>query len=316
MLPIIDISGLRDGDPAGARTAAAQMDRACCEVGFFYVSGHGVAQETMDAIFEAARVLFALPDAEKQAISITKSRFHHGYGSIGEESLEEGLPADFKEAFDMGRHLPLEHPDVVANKPLHGPNQYPDIPGWRDLLDDHFWRMQRVGLTVMRGLAIALDLPEDFFETRFSDPVSALRLLHYPPHAKRQDEDQLGCGAHTDYGCVTILAQDEHGGLQVQQRDGGWVDATPVPGTFVVNLGDLMARWTNDRWVSTPHRVINSGGADRYSIPFFCEPNFDTRVVCLESCRSENNPPKYPETTSGAWLLSRFDDTYAYRKAG
>lgn len=313
-IPLIDISPLDNGGARGLAEVAAQIDEACRVTGFFYITGHGVPREQIELIFREAKRLFDLPMAEKRRISITDSDFHRGLGVIGTEALEEGRPGDFKEGYDMARHLPLTHPDVVAGRPLHGPNQYPDLAGWRDVMESHYWLMLRVGLRVLRGVAVALDLPPDFFESRFANTVSVLRLLHYPPHEQREADDQLGCGAHTDYGCITLLAQDAPGGLQVQARDGSWIEATPIPDTFVVNLGDLMPRWTNDRWVSTPHRVINAGGEDRYSIPFFCEPDIDTHVECLPSCLAAGEKAKYPPTTSGDWLLSRFDATYAYRQ--
>ncbi|VTL99196.1 oxidoreductase [Pseudomonas aeruginosa] len=140
------------------------------------------------------------------------------------------------------------------------------------------------------------------------------RLIHYPPAADRQSADQPGAGAHTDYGCVTLLYQDAAGGLQVQNRQGEWIDAPPIDGTFVVNIGDMMARWSNDRYRSTPHRVLSPRGVDRYSMPFFAEPHRDTEIRCLPGCFDADNPPRYPPTTCGEWLTSRFAQTYAYRR--
>lgn len=313
-IPVIDVGPLVARDAAASKAVAQEIDTACTDVGFFYVVNHGVEWRHVEDIFGAAREFFSLPLAEKAKISITDSPYHRGFGQIGAEALEEGRPGDLKEGFDMGRDLPLTHPDVVNEVMFLGPNQYPDNMAWRERMDAHYWRMLAAGLNVMRGLAIALDLPQGFFDQRFTDTVSVLRLLHYPPQDDATEDKQIGGGAHTDYGCITLLAQDPLGGLQVQPRGGDWIDATPIPESFVVNLGDLMARWTNDRWISTPHRVINVSGTDRYSIPFFCEPSPYTHVECLESCQSADNPAKYPETTSGEWLKSRFDATYAYRQ--
>jgi len=139
-----------------------------------------------------------------------------------------------------------------------------------------------------------------------------LRFIHYPPIQGKALSDQLGAGAHTDYGCITILHQDNIGGLQVQDKQGQWIDATPVEGSFVINVGDMMARWSNDRYTSTAHRVINPSGAERYSMPFFVEPNFDTTIEALEGCYDEKNPAKYPQVSAGNYLLSRFEETYEY----
>ncbi|MGB1239002.1 MAG: isopenicillin N synthase family dioxygenase, partial [Pseudomonadales bacterium] len=203
---------------------------------------------------------------------------------------------------------------VLAQKPLHGCNQYPDIQGFQALMEAHYWDMIELGKVILRGLAIALGIEPHFFDSEFSEPISVLRFIHYPAIELKQDELQIGAGAHTDYGCITILYQDEIGGLQVQNRNGQWLDATPIPGSFVINIGDMMARWSNDRYTSTPHRVVNPSGLERYSMPFFVEPNFDTDIRALEGCYSEQNPAKYEPIKAGDYLLSRFAATYKYRE--
>lgn len=251
---------------------------------------------------------------EKLKIDITQSRHHRGYGAIATEQLDPDLPSDLKETFDMGLHLPADHPDVLAGKPLRGPNRHPDLPGWQSLMERHYQDMQALALTLLRAMTPALGIERDFFDQRFEHPVSVLRMIHYPPRHTATSEQQQGAGAHTDYGCITLLYQDVAGGLQVRDVRGQWVDAPPIDGTFVVNLGDMMARWSNDQYVSTPHRVISPLGVDRYSMPFFAEPHPDTRVECLPGCTDEQQPPLYPPTTCAEFLLSRFADTYAYRR--
>jgi isopenicillin N synthase-like dioxygenase len=140
------------------------------------------------------------------------------------------------------------------------------------------------------------------------------RMIHYPPRQTASSADQQGAGAHTDYGCVTLLYQDDAGGLQVQNVNGEWIDAPPIEGTYVVNIGDMMARWSNDRYTSTPHRVISPLGVDRYSMPFFAEPHPDTEISCLPNCSSADNPARYPAVSCSAYMLSRFAETYAYRR--
>ena len=313
-IPLIDIAPLFSDEPKDWTAVAEQIDQACQGSGFFYIKGHGVSHETMQSVMTMAKTLFDSPMALKKAIDITQSDHHRGYGSIATEQLDPERPGDFKETFDMARNLGADHPDVLANKPLHGPNRYPDIEGFQAMMETHYWRMLEVGKTVLRGIAIALKIEPDFFDQRFAEPISVLRFIHYPPDSGRTDEAQIGAGAHTDYGCITVLYQDAAGGLQVRNRQGEWIDAPPIEGTFVINIGDMMARWSNDRYTSTPHRVVNPEAGHRYSSPFFVEPNFDTDIYCLPGCSDDAHPAKYPAISAGEYLLSRFRDTYAYRK--
>ena len=311
-IPIIDISALYCDDPQQWQNVASEVDQACQQSGFFYVTGHSISSERIAQLSALYQQFFALPMAEKMAIDITKTRHHRGYGSFGTEQLDPKRPADFKETFDMGRNLAADHPDVIAQKPLHGTNQYPDIAGFQELVETHYWDMIALGKTILRALAIALKLQPHFFSQQFSEPISVLRFIHYPPLESKQQSEQLGAGAHTDYGCITILHQDQIGGLQVQDRSGNWLDAPPVANSFVINIGDMMARWSNDRYSSTPHRVINPSGAERYSMPFFVEPNFDTKIEALTGCYDSATPAKYTAISAGEYLLSRFADTYEY----
>ncbi len=313
-LPIIDISPLY-GDESGAWQAVAeQIDRACRQWGFFYIKGHPISPARITEVLDRAQRFFALPVEEKLKIDITQTRHHRGYGAVATEQLDPTKPSDLKETFDMGLHLPAGHPDVLAEKPLRGPNRHPDLMGWETLMEQHYRDMQALAQTLLRAMTLALGIERDFFDTRFNEPVSVLRLIHYPPRQTASSAEQQGAGAHTDYGCITLLYQDAAGGLQVRNVDGQWIDAPPIDGTFVVNLGDMMARWSNDRYLSTPHRVISPLGVDRYSMPFFAEPHPDTLIQCLPGCQDDAHPPKYPTTTCAEFLLSRFADTYAYRR--
>ena len=259
---------------------------------------------------------FARPDAEKLHIDITQTQHHRGYGAIATEQLDPSRPSDLKETFDMGLHLPAEHPEVLAGKPLRGPNRHPDLAGWQALLEQHYLDMHELAKTLLRAMALALGIERDFFDRRFEQPISVLRLIHYPPRQTASSAAQQGAGAHTDYGCVTLLYQDDAGGLQVQNLQGEWIDAPPIDGTFVVNIGDMLARWSNDRYKSTPHRVISPLGVDRYSMPFFAEPHPDTEISCLPGCQSPEHPAKYAPISCRDYMLSRFAETYAYRREG
>ncbi|KQW17056.1 MULTISPECIES: 2-oxoglutarate and iron-dependent oxygenase domain-containing protein [Pseudomonas] len=313
-LPIIDISPLYGDEPDAWQTVAEQIDRACRQWGFFYIKGHPISPARITEVLDSAQRFFALPVEEKLKIDITQTRHHRGYGAVATEQLDPTKPSDLKETFDMGLHLPAEHPDVLTEKPLRGPNRHPDLIGWESLMEQHYRDMQALAQTLLRAMTLALGIERDFFDTRFNEPVSVLRLIHYPPRDTASSAEQQGAGAHTDYGCITLLYQDAAGGLQVRNVDGQWIDAPPIDGTFVVNLGDMMARWSNDRYLSTPHRVISPPGVDRYSTPFFAEPHPDTLIQCLPGCQDDVHPPKYPTTTCAEFLLSRFADTYAYRR--
>jgi isopenicillin N synthase-like dioxygenase len=313
MIPVVDIAPLYASDDRGWQTVSREIDKACREAGFFYVSGHQIPQARIDEVFALGKAFFALPEADKRLIDIARSPNHRGYGPLAAEALEDGFPGDLKETFDMGRNLPPDDPEVLMGLPLHGPNRYPAIVGWQEVMEAHYERMRGLGLLLLKAMATALDCPADFFSRHMQRTVSVLRLIHYPSAEARQSPEQQGCGAHSDYGCITILAQDDVGGLQVRAKNGSWINAAPIPGTFVINIGDLMARWTNDRYVSTLHRVVNPAGCERYSMPFFVEPDFDTTITTIPSCITAATPRKYAPVTSGDWIMSRFAATYAYR---
>ncbi|MHA6192992.1 2-oxoglutarate and iron-dependent oxygenase domain-containing protein [Pseudomonas wadenswilerensis] len=313
-LPVIDIAALYREDPAARLAVARQIDSACREWGFYYITGHPIPATRIAALKAAAEDFFARPAEEKLRIDITRSAHHRGYGAVATEQLDPNRPSDLKETFDMGFHMDAGHPDVLAGKPLRGPNRHPDLPGWEALLQQHYEDMHALSLTLLRAMAVALGIEEDFFDQRFADPISVFRMIHYPPRQTASSAEQQGAGAHTDYGCVTLLYQDSAGGLQVRSLDGEWIDAPPIEGSYVVNIGDMMARWSNDRYKSTPHRVISPQGRDRYSMPFFAEPHPDTGISCLPNCSGPDNPPKYPPVSCSDYMLSRFAETYAYRR--
>lgn len=315
-IPVIDLSALLDGsDPAGV---AARIGRAAEEVGFLYVTGHGVPPALVERAFAAAKRFFALSEEQKLALHISRSPLHRGYFPLFEENTDPALTADLKEGFDLARDLPADDPEVRAGKPLHGPNLWPDedlVPGFRAAVEDYFAALRRLAEQLMRGFALALALPPDWFADKIDRPLAQLRLLHYPPQGGHITARTLGCGAHSDYGCLTILAQDAVGGLQLLNAAGEWVDAPPLPGSFVVNLGDQMARWTNGRFAATRHRVINASGRERYSLPFFFDPNYDTLVEVLPACLAPGEAPRFAPVLAGDYLISRYDETFAYRRA-
>ncbi|GMF31885.1 unnamed protein product [Phytophthora fragariaefolia] len=241
-----------------------------------------------------------------------------GYTPLHEETLDPAAQTrgDTKEGFYICRHVPPGSPE--ASLPLHGPNVFPDaatFPAFRHTMETYHAAMCELGLAVARLLAEAAGHKGGFDAPgMFDKPMAALRLLHYAPEKSDVDRGVLGAGAHTDYGLVTLLATDSSPGLQIR-LDGQWVDVPPRPEAFVVNIGDMAERFTNGRFKATLHRVVNVSGGERYSVPFFFEPNFTCRVECFPSCVSEDNPPKYPPTTSGQHLLDMYRQTHASLEA-
>jgi isopenicillin N synthase-like dioxygenase len=310
-LPIIDIADLVSGKDSVR--VAAEIGAACRGIGFFYVTGHGISAETSARLFSESRRFFAASAETKNAASITKSPHNRGYVGMGEEILDPDMPSDLKEAFNIGLELAEDDPELLAGVPFRGLNLWPDLPDWRENMLDYFDRCWALGMHLHRGFAIDLGLPEDYFAPMFDKPMSTLRLLRYPPQIADPEPGQIGAGAHTDYGNVTILAVDGVAGLEVQTRDGRWVPAPLIEDAFVCNIGDCLMRWSNDVYVSTPHRVTNAGGQERYSAAFFLDPNPDAEVACLSTCQSAERPARYEPISGADYLKSCLDATYAHR---
>lgn len=310
-IPVIDIAPLLAGTPEQARAAAAELGQACRHVGFFYISGHGVPSELRARVFDASRAFFSGSSAIKQAAAFSGPSGNRGYIKLGGEALDPTKPYDLKEAFNIGFELPADDPELMAGERFRAANLWPAVPGFRETMIEYFNHVWRLGRDLHRGFALDLGVEPDFFECRLDRPIATLRLLHYPPVAAPIADGQLGAGVHTDYGNVTLLATDAVGGLMVQERSGRWLDAPLIPNTFVCNIGDSLMRWSNDVYVSTPHKVVCPRGADRYSVAFFLDPNPDAIVDCLPSCVGPGRPAKYRPITAGDFLQSRLEPTYA-----
>lgn len=269
MLPVIDI-----GDPAAV---AGEIAAACRETGFFYVTGHGVPESLVAELDAASRRFFALPEREKLEIEMSRGgRAWRGYFPVGGE-LTAGQ-RDLKEGLYLGSEIGPDHPR--AGLPLHGRNLFPrQVPELRPLVLSYVDAMTAAGQQVLRGVALSLELPAGYFADGYTaEPTVLFRIFHYPPAPP--GDPGWGVGEHTDYGLLTLLGQDENGGLQVR-TPGGWVDAPPLPGTFVCNIGDMLERLTGGWYRSTPHRVRNTSGRDRLSFPFFLDPDFLAEVPPL-----------------------------------
>jgi len=311
-IPVIDLEPMFSGDAAAKDKLAVELRKACIEVGFFYIKNHHFPDEVRRRTFAVAETYFAQSDAQKMANHVSKSKNIRGYAALLEENTDPTARGDLHESFDIALEVPADDPDVLAGKVLYGPNQWPDgNAAFRSALEDYHAAMIALSHHLLHAFALALGLEETYFDGMVDKPLATLRVLHYPPQFGEIDDRQIGIGAHSDYECFTILAQDTVPALQVLNAGGAWIAADPLPGCFVVNIGDQMARWTNDLFASTVHRAINRSGKDRYSIPFFFGPNYDTVVEVLPSCVDEGHPAKYPPVSSGDYVNGRFTETFA-----
>jgi isopenicillin N synthase-like dioxygenase len=312
-LPVIDVGGLREGDPR-CRAVAQALRQACTTTGFFYVTNHGVADADVAMILAEGKRFFDEPTVMKERVSIHNTKIFRGYDGVGTEALNQATGSDNKESMYLGVEHGPDHPLVLAGTPHHGLNQWPDwLPGWRQSVDKYFTTMNALARRIIKGIALSLDLPWTYFDAGMGDAMRAVRLLHYPPHPTAHPDRELGCGAHTDFGMLTILAQDEIGGLEVQLPSGEWIPVPPIPGAFIVNIGDITMRWTNDIYTSARHRVMNRSPHDRYSVAFFVNTSFNSVIECLPTCRSRERPVRYPPITAGAHLIEMKNRSYGYK---
>ncbi|WP_082498107.1 isopenicillin N synthase family oxygenase [Pseudorhodoferax sp. Leaf267] len=300
-IPRINISALASEDLPARQAVAQQIGQACRGTGFFAITGHGVPAACMAGAFAAAHALFALPAAAKRDLAIARHGHNRGYVGLGVEALDETTAPDLKEAYNL----------IWTDEAERPPNIWPPIAGWRAPAQAYFDAVLAVGQRLHRAFALDLGLPETFFDDKLDRPQAALRLLHYPVRfGTDAPAGQAGAGAHTDYGNVTLLATDGVAGLQVRRRDGQWIDAPAVPGGFICNIGDCLMRWSNDVYVSTPHRVL-APMQERYSIAFFLDPNPEALVSAIPSCVPAGEAPRHAPVTAAAYLQQRFAATYA-----
>jgi isopenicillin N synthase-like dioxygenase len=316
-IPTVDIGAYIHGDSVARLATARTVDEICSDIGFLVISGHGVSESLIEQMRSVCKAYFELPTDEKLRLKMPPDRYR-GYSALAGEALASSLdnptPPDLKELFSIG---PVDTPDDDYHRFSKPPNcfaanMWPDHPvGFRETFESYYREMERVAGVLMRIFALGLGLPETYFDTKVDRHITPFNAIHYPPLAAPPLPGQLRAGAHSDYGSLTILkTEDAPGGLQVQDKQGNWISVTPVPGTFIVNLGDLMAEWTNDRWVSTMHRVVppplEAGERSRrYSFAFFHQPNYDTVVECLPTCRDSSRPPRYGNITSGDHLYGK-----------
>ncbi len=300
-LPILDFDQYRSGDKAGF---AASFGTAARGPGFLFLKNHGLMTGLIEKVFSQASKFFAQPEEIKRAWAIGPDTNNRGWAYLGSESLDETSDQiDQKEAFNIGWDLSADDPRVLKAEPFRGVNLWPDLPGFKSTLLDYFGQVHQLGVEMMRAAALDLGLPETRFDDDFDEPLATLRLLSYP--AATGTEGAIGAGAHTDYGALTFLLTDGTAGLQVKPRDGDWIDAPVVPDAFVVNIGDCLMRWSNDTYVSTPHRVLPPP-KPRQSIAFFLDPNPEAIIEALPG----TGTAKYPPTTGARYLRERLEATY------
>ena len=302
-IPVLDI-----GDDA----IADAVREACFGSGFFYITGHGVPETSITAAFEANRWLHARSDAEKLAIKL--NRWHRGYQPLASSTLKSSqrfAPAQYPNQLEsfLLRHEVAPDAPGYGTRLLMGPNQWPADARFREVITQYDAAIRALGHRMLRIFAVAVGEDPAFFGRFFAPASTALRLIHYPPAPAGRPEDLYGIHPHTDYGFLTLLAQDDVGGLEVRRPDGTWIRVRPIPGTFILNVGDVLARWTNDRFNSTPHRVVNaSADRDRYSIAMFFDPHIDAQIEAL---------PRFVREAGGAdrtkYPPIRYEDYYAMR---
>ena len=311
-IPVIDVSKLRSGTLEKAHAVALEIRHAAEEVGFFYIHNHGIPEAVIKQAYYAAKDFFNLPKELKDSVKINAN--HHGYLSVGEAKMEQAERMDLKESFVWGLDLPDEHPSVTMENPFLGRNQWPtEILDLKRSVYPFFEAGLQCGRDMMRAFALGMGLPDDSFLKATDEPIARSSIIHYPPQPADLGVEQFGVAPHTDYGCLTLLWQDQVGGLEVQTREGEWVTAHPIENTLVVNVGDLLMRWTNEGFKSTPHRVVNNKGQERYSMVIAWDPNFDTVVDPSVVCQN-GALPLYSPVNCGDYVLSRFDSSFSYRK--
>jgi len=319
-IPVIDISPFKNGDATAHKCVVEKVKQACVEIGFLIISGHGIPSSTIQNIVTTSKAFFALDPKEKSKVARARPEIIRGYGGMESEGLaysqDEETPPDLKEVFDVG---PMDVPNTdyyrgVAAGVHFADNLWPSNPSdLRDIYKDYFHRMEGLALDMAHIFATALDLPMNFFDTKLDRHISILRANYYPKLSLPPRAKQLRGGEHSDYTAFTILWQERipSVGLQARGLGGEWLDVPAIDDTMVINIGDSLMRWTNDKWISTQHRVVNppfeiAREHDRLSLVYFVQPNYDAEIKCIDSCQSADEPAKYPPVLNGDYLYTKF----------
>jgi isopenicillin N synthase-like dioxygenase len=317
-IPVLDIGRYLAGDPAAAAPLARAIARTCKDTGFLVVQGHGVSQTLPDRVFAAAAEFFARPDAAKLALKIGELNIGYlpfGGQTVRHSPVNRNTRPNFSESFYITRDRAPDHPDIVNKKRLVGLNRWPpDMPEFRAAALAYYAAMEAMTTRLVPLFALALGLRADYFGPAFAQPNCTIRLIHYPPQPDPGD-NEFGFAPHIDNNFITFLAQSALPGLEVRTAEGEWIRPPAVPGTFVVNTGAMLARYSNDRFPATPHRVINRSGASRYAIPFFLGPNHDVVVAPAPTCVGPDRPAKYEPLTYGDFTERLLALNFAHRRS-
>ena len=311
-IPVIDFEPFIKGDAAARQTVVQQIYQACHEVGFMYLKNPGIPQDLIEELFTRAKQFFQLPHNVKHQLAWSDEFSNRGYVGVERERLDPAKPGDLKEAFNVGKEM---SPDQINQHHRSSLvlNQWPPDQEFRTCVLTFYDACTEVVDKILQAFALTLQLPEDFFAVRHDQRNHTLRLLHYPPLQQLPKLGQVRAGEHSDYGSITLLFQDEVGGLEVQTTAGEWITSPSISGTVLVNTGDLMQRWTNHVFCSTKHRVViptdDRVKQSRYSVAFFCHPNDDAEIACIDSCQRERSPIFAPISAS-EYLLNRLQATY------
>lgn len=319
-VPSIDISPFPSG-AAGARSSVARaVAKACEEIGFFKISHHGVALDLVKLAFATASDFFDLPQEIKDRSRPPESSSARGYHALRTKNLAKTLgydnPPDLREQFYIGplESRAMEFAHIAGAEKLYAENIWPQTPtGYKEVFSEYYRQLERLGGTLMRIFAVALGVDEGFFADKIDRHFSTLPANHYPEPDGDPLPNQIRAGEHTDFGSLTILAVNGRaGGLQVHLKDGSWLDVTAEPNEFVINIGDMMQRWTNDRWLSNRHRVVNPprnqrAGTKRMSMGYFLHPNYDAEIACLPTCLGPGEPERYPPVRAGDMMRRKLE---------
>jgi isopenicillin N synthase-like dioxygenase len=305
-IPVVDITPLRNGE--NPQSVANALHAASQNLGFIYIKGHGIPDVLIQSARQQAFAFFRQPDSEKEQVRVSPQ--HRGWLKPGAAKMADKAKADLKESFIWGH--PMDRTGSDSLHSLQGPNQWPaSVPLLADVAMDYFDAAHQVAYQLMKGFALGLGLNEDFFLQQTLAPLSRASFVYYPPQPEHSGEDQFGVAPHTDFGVLTVLCQDHTGGLQVEDRQGRWIHAPPVDGTLVVNVGDLLSRWTGGAYKSTPHRVVNASGQERLSLVLAFDPDANTMIDAagIPGIEAKDDP-----ITCGDYLEWRFAKAFAYRK--
>lgn len=316
-IPVLDIGPFLAGERGAMAPLAREVARACADTGFLVVANHGIDPTLPAGVFAAAKAFFAHPEEEKLPYRIGDLNIGYlpfGGQTVRHSPVNNNTKPNFSESFYITRDRAPDHPDIVNRKPLIGLNRWPaGMPEFRAATTAYYAAMEAMTRRMVPVFAAALDLPDDYFAAAFAEPNCTLRLIHYPPHPAPED-NEFGFAPHTDNNFITFLAQSALPGLEVRTAEGEWIRPPAVPGTFVVNTGAMLGRYSNDRFKPTPHRVVNRNGGSRYAIPFFLGPNHDAEVACVPTCVGADNPPRYEPTTYGAFSQRLLTLNFAHRR--